>query len=292
MVVYVDIILIENLIMNYAILYTTFFIKKIKVSKIRILISAIIGAIYTIIIFVPKIGKFNNIISKILLSCAMIRVIHKERRLKNFIELLLMFYLTSFTIGGLTFAISFLKHGQIYSYNNSLIIEFPVISSIVALFIGIFLIKNVFKNIKNLIKKDDIFYQLEIYIEKKKSSINAILDTGNMLKDPITKTPVIIVNKNSIKNILPQELLYNIETILGGDCLGKLNNEKIAKRITIIPYTSLGNENGMILGVKPDKIKIEGKVIRNVVIGVYDKELSKRKKYDALFGLDLLKGGV
>lgn len=292
MVVYVDIILIENLIMNYAILYTTFFIKKIKVSKIRILISAIIGAIYTIIIFVPKIGKFNNIISKILLSCAMIRVIHKERRLKKFIELLLMFYLTSFTIGGFAFAISFLKHGQIYNYNNSLIIEFPVVSSIVALFIGIFLIKNVFKNIKNLIKKDDIFYQLEIYIEKKKSSINAILDTGNMLKDPITKTPVIIVNKNSIKNILPQELLYNIETILGGDCLGKLNNEKIAKRITIIPYTSLGNENGMILGVKPDKIKIEGKVIRNVVIGVYDKELSKRKKYDALFGLDLLKGGV
>ncbi len=292
MVVYIDIIFIENLIMNYAILYTTFFIKKIKVSKIRILISAIIGAIYTIIIFVPKIGKFNNIISKILLSCAMIRVIHKERRLKKFIELLLMFYLTSFTIGGLAFAISFLKHGQIYSYNNSLIIEFPVFSSIVALFIGIFLIKNVFKNIKNLIKKDDIFYQLEIYIEKKKSSINAILDTGNMLKDPITKAPVIIVNKNSIKNILPQELLYNIETILGGDCLGKLNNEKIAKRITIIPYTSLGNENGMILGVKPDKIKIEGKVIKNVVIGVYDKELSKRKKYDALFGLDLLKGGV
>ena len=292
MVVYVDIILIENLIMNYAILYTTFFIKKIKVSKIRILISAIIGAIYTIIIFVPKIGKFNNIISKILLSCAMIRVIHKERRLKKFIELLLMFYLTSFTIGGFAFAISFLKHGQIYNYNNSLIIEFPVVSSIVALFIGIFLIKNVFKNIKNLIKKDDIFYQLEIYIEKKKSSITAILDTGNLIKDPITKTPVVIVTKNSIKNILPQELLYNIETILGGDCLGKLNNEKIAKRITIIPYTSLGNENGMILGVKPDKIKIEGKVIRNVVIGVYDKELSKRKKYDALFGLDLLKGGV
>lgn len=292
MVVYVDVIFIENLIMNYAILYTTFYMKKIKVSKIRIFISSIIGAIYAIIIFVPKIGRINNVITKIILSFIMLRIIHKEKKLKKFIELVLMFYLISFTIGGLAFAISFLKSGQIHNYNNSLIIEFPVISSVVALFIGILLIKNVFKNIKNLIKKDDIFYQLEIYIEKKKSSINAILDTGNMLKDPITKAPVIIVNKNSIKNILPQELLYNMETILGGDCLGKLNNEKIAKRITIIPYTSLGNENGMILGVKPDKIIIEGKVIKNVVIGVYDKELSKRKKYDALFGLDLLKGGV
>ena len=292
MVVYVDVIFIENLIMNYAILYTTFYMKKIKVSKIRIFISSIIGAIYSIIMFVPKIGKFNNIITKIILSFIMLRIIHKEKKLKKFIELVLMFYLISFTIGGLAFAISFLKNGQIHNYNNSLIIEFPVISSVVALFIGILLIKNVFKNIKNLIKKEDIFYQLEIYIEKKKSSINAILDTGNMLKDPITKAPVIIVNKNSIKNILPQELLYNMETILGGDCLGKLNNKKIAKRITIIPYTSLGNENGMILGVKPDKIIIEGKVIKNVVIGVYDKELSKRKKYDALFGLDLLKGGV
>ena len=292
MVVYVDIIFIENLIMNYAILYTTFLVKRVKVSKIRILISSIIGAIYSIIIFVPKIEKINNIITKIIISLLMIRIIHKEKKIKEFIELVLMFYLISFTIGGLTFAISFLKKGQIHSYNNSLIIEFPVISSIIGLFIGTFLIKNVFKNMKHLIKKDDIFYQLEIYIEKKKSSINAILDTGNMLKDPITKAPVIIVNKNSIKNILPQELLYNIETILGGDCLGTLNNEKIAKRITIIPYKSLGNENGMILGVKPDKIIIEDKVIKNVVIGVYDKELSKRKKYDALFGLDLLKGGV
>ena len=119
MVVYVDVIFIENLIMNYAILYTTFYMKKIKVSKIRIFISSIIGAIYSIIMFVPKIGKFNSIITKIIISFIMIRIIHKEKKLKKFIELVLMFYLISFTIGGLAFAISFLKSGQIHNYNNT-----------------------------------------------------------------------------------------------------------------------------------------------------------------------------
>ena len=70
--------------------------------------------------------------------------------------------------------------------------------------------------------------------------------------------------------------------------LGIISNQNIAKRITVIPYSSIGNENGMIIGVKPDKIIIENKEIKNVVIGIYEKELSKRKKYEALFGLDLL----
>ena len=288
MIVYIDVVFLENLIMNYGILYTTFLIKRIKASKIKIFISSIIGATYSVLNFIPDMEFVNNVIIKIFVSIIMILIVLKDRKLKKTIEILLVFYLVSFSMGGVAFALALIGKKDIYTYNNGVIIEFPTLISLVALVIGICLIKKVFKNIKFFIKKSDIFYQIEIYIEEKKSSITAILDTGNMLKDPITQAPVIVVNKNSIKEIIPQELEKDMEKILGGDLLGKISNQNIAKRITVIPYSSIGNENGMIIGVKPDKIIIENKEIKNVVIGIYEKELSKRKKYEALFGLDLL----
>ena len=288
MIVYIDVVFLENLIMNYGILYTTFSIKRIKASKIKIFISSIIGATYSVLNFIPDMEFVNNVIIKIFVSIIMILIVLKDRKLKKTIEILLVFYFVSFSMGGVAFAFALIGKKDIYTYNNGVIIEFPTLISLVALVIGICLIKKVFKNIKFFIKKSDIFYQIEIYIEEKKSSITAILDTGNMLKDPITQAPVIVVNKNSIKEIIPQELEKDMEKILGGDLLGRISNQNIAKRITVIPYSSIGNENGMIIGVKPDKIIIENKEIKNVVIGIYEKELSKQKKYEALFGLDLL----
>lgn len=288
MIVYIDVIFLENIIMNYGILYTTFSIKKIKASKMKIFISSIIGAIYSILTFIPYIKFANNFIIKIFISIIMILIISKDRKLKKIIEIILLFYLVSFSMGGIAFAFAFIGNKKIFNYNRGIIIEFPTSISLMALVMGICLIKKVFKNIKVFIKKTDIYYKIEIYIEEKKASITAILDTGNMLKDPITQAPVIVVNKNSIKEIIPQELEKDIEKILGGDLLGKISNQNIARRIAVIPYSSIGNENGIIIGIKPDKIIIENRVIKNVVIGIYEKELSKRKKYDALFGLDLL----
>ncbi|MCI8655136.1 MAG: sigma-E processing peptidase SpoIIGA, partial [Clostridia bacterium] len=68
MTIYLDIVIIENLIMNYIILYATSIIAKKKVRHIRIFISSIIGTIYVIVLYVTKLPIYSNIISKLLLS--------------------------------------------------------------------------------------------------------------------------------------------------------------------------------------------------------------------------------
>ena len=45
MTVYIDIILLENLCMNYIILFATAYIMKLKISHIRLVASSGIGAI-------------------------------------------------------------------------------------------------------------------------------------------------------------------------------------------------------------------------------------------------------
>ena len=46
MTVYIDIIFLENLIINYIILYATGIISKAKIKQLRIILSSIIGATY------------------------------------------------------------------------------------------------------------------------------------------------------------------------------------------------------------------------------------------------------
>ena len=122
-----------------------------------------------------------------------------------------------------------------------------------------------------------------------------MLDTGNMLKDPITGMPVIIAQKEILKDILPNIILDNLSKIVGGDVPQEVYNDENLQYITkfrLIPFSSIGKENGMLLGFKTKKIEIQQedikKVIDNVIVGIYEKNLSKKNEYHALIGLDLL----
>ena len=67
MIIYIDIIFIENIIMNTIILYATAIILKQKVKNIRLIISAVIGSIYSILMYITKLTIYSSIISKFIL---------------------------------------------------------------------------------------------------------------------------------------------------------------------------------------------------------------------------------
>lgn len=283
MIVYVDIVFIENLIINYVILYVTTLLKKIKVSCFRIVLSAMCGSLYAVVSIIVS----DNIISKIILSIVMILIIYPTKDLKKILETLAVFYLISITTGGAAIAISYLVNGyNISVVNETTIVEFPILFSCIGLVLGIILIKITINNVKSKITKKNIFYDIELFVENKKTKIKALLDTGNMLKDPISQKPVIVVTKRSLKDVIPQEILENIKYILGGDRLGNVKTFK--NRIKLIPFYSLGNEHGMLIGIKSNKIIVDNKEIKDVIIGIYEKEFSITKRYDALIGIDLL----
>ena len=91
------------------------------------------------------------------------------------------------------------------------------------------------------------------------------------------------MQKDKIKNFANIDL----EKLIGGD---EPNTEKL--KLKIIPFNSIGKQNGMLIGVKPDFVKIEyedrEEYIYDVVIGMYDKKINK--DYHALIGLELLEG--
>lgn len=155
--------------------------------------------------------------------------------------------------------------------------------------IGFIIITIAFKLIKGKITRKDMHCKLQIVVEDKILNLEAIIDTGNFLRDPITKTPVIVVEKEALRGSIPDELINNLSEIISGK---DVNVGKYLSKIRIIPFSSLGKENGLLIGIKANSVYIqqneESALIKNVIVGIYDGILSKSNKYSALVGLNLL----
>ncbi len=143
---------------------------------------------------------------------------------------------------------------------------------------------------KNKLNIEDMFCKIKISNNGKEQTLRAMIDTGNLLKDPITNSPVIIIEKNKLLNILPKEILENTEKIINGKY--EFSNEylKYASRFRVLPFSSLGKQNGMLLGFKVDKVEAEindEEIIReDAIVGIYDKKLSNKNQYEGLIGLN------
>ena len=160
--------------------------------------------------------------------------------------------------------------------------------------IAFIVIITAFSIVKSKISKKDMFCDIEIKLNEKIVKTKAMIDTGNMLKEPITNTPVVVVEHTLLYECMPKEILNNLENILGGDfekITEDIRNEYISK-LKLIPFSSLGKQNGMLLGIKPQYLKIineeQEQVKENVIIGIYNKSLTKRGEYRALIGIELL----
>ena len=246
MTIYIDVVLIENLIMNYIILLATGIILKKQIKNTRLIIASFIGAIYSIIAYVSTLEIYSNIVLKLLLSIVIVYIAYNPQKLKALWKDILIFYLTSFVFGGAAFALIYvIKPQEILMKNGLFLGTYPLKTAILGGIIGFTLIVVAFKLVKNKISKKDMFCEIEIKINNHIIKTVAMIDTGNLLKEPITNTPVIVVEHTLLYNSIPKEILDNLDAILGGD-LEKIP-EKIRldyiSKLKLIPFSSLGKQN-------------------------------------------------
>ena len=292
MTIYVDIVLFENLCMNYIILFGTAYIIKIKVRHIRIFFASMIGAVYAVLAYSGIFPIYANLITKIVLSICMTYIAFNPKKLKGLIKALIVFYLVSFALGGCAFALLYIVRPQdIFMKNGVLIGTYPLKIALLGGITGFVITYVAFKVVKSRITKNEIIYKAIVKIEKQELEINVLLDTGNMLKDPISDDSVIMIEKTKLYKILPKELLDNINKFLGGE-FENAENLEYKKRIRFIPFTSVGKQNGMLLGIKADLVKIitdvDEIINEKAIIGIYEKTFSKSGKYSGLIRLDIL----
>ena len=281
--------------MNTIILYATAIILKTNPKFIRILISSGIGSLYAIILYITNMKIYTSEISKVILSIIMVYIAFNPQSVKKMWKQVLIFYLTSFVFGGVSlYLIYIMKPQEILMRNGMFVGDYVLKVIMFGAIVAFFVIKVSLKIIKTKINPKDIYCKIKLKLNGKQIETNAMIDTGNLVKEPITNTPVVIVESSLLYEVLPKEILNNLENILSGDLSNvpeELKNEYISK-LKCIPFSSLGKQNGMLVGIKADEIEIENeeekKKNNNVIIGIYDNSLTKRGEYRALIGIEMI----
>lgn len=297
-VIYIDVLIVENFFMNYLLLYFINRFCKCRTKKWRIIIAALIGAFYVLVVFYPDLQEFYSVIMKFMISVLMIIAAFSPHELKKFFKILVLFYLEAFIIGGFLLGIFYLNNPTPEIINGALFIssispspEYIIIGSIIA----IALIKFGFDYFEGYYVNDKTSVQMDIVLNNKKCRVTALIDTGNSLKDPITNVPVIIVYYKTIIDILPEELKEAILMDYSYEIFKKrIMDSELKSRIRIIPYKALGVENGILVGIRMDlvisKLKSKTNVIKEPIIALYNKPISNAGDYQALTYPGIIKG--
>ncbi len=299
-VIYLDILILENIVINYMILAVTAKFSRIKTSSLRLFIGALVGALYIIFVFLPDMKIYTSVFAKIILSFVMIAIAFKFGRIVSFFKTLALFYITTFVFAGAGFALLYFNSKGIMVKNGVVVLDrsLPFLDTkwtqtLLALALAGIITRILWEIIHSI--KDKVMVQLYISFDSKIIGLYALVDTGNALHDPLTNMPVVIVEFGAIKDILPGEIRKVFEECSDIDLANitkAISNTTWFTRFRLIPFTSLGKENGMLVGFKPDFIEIdndnEKKDIKDVVIGIYTRSLSKNEKYKALLSPDLI----
>lgn len=292
--VYIDVLVLENTIINFLILYVTSRFAKVRIPSWRILLGAIIGTAYVVILLLmPSVTFYYSIFAKFALSLAIIAVSFWTPRIKEFLKILVCFYISTFVFAGGAFALiyitgsgGFVRNGVYYIFQKANGITMVLIVLFIAILVKVF-----YEIIQNRASKAKLLIPLSILMDNRTLNIKGLVDTGNSLHDPLSNLPVVVVEFSSLKEMLPVKLASVLNC--GADDLGKISGIITdcdwSSRVRLVPFSSLGKENGLLLGFRPDRIFI-GENNKEVlaIVCIYNRKLSANNSYSALLSPELV----
>jgi stage II sporulation protein GA (sporulation sigma-E factor processing peptidase) len=299
--IYLDIVILENIVINYLILLVTAKFSKNRSSNLRLLLGAVLGAAYlAAMLLLPEMKIYTTLLSKCLLSFGMIAVTFHLKKLSEFLKTLLIFYASTFIFAGAGFALMFFNQDWGILRNGVMVTPLSFFNTswaelLLALAVTLIILRVIWDMIQNRFLREKLLVLLRITFDKKAIELFALVDTGNSLHDPLTNMPVVVVEFSAIRDLLPEDIRGIFEKDPDMDLnavTATISCSDWFSRFRLIPFTSLGKENGMLIGFRPDYIEIgsenEKKGVRDVIVGIYNKALSRNEKYRALVNPELM----
>jgi stage II sporulation protein GA (sporulation sigma-E factor processing peptidase) len=115
-----------------------------------------------------------------------------------------------------------------------------------------------------------------------------LIDTGNQLYDPLTRTPVMVMEASNWENELPPAWLKGIRDSQVDRLIAGLDSEPFAwqDRLRLVPFRGINRGSQFMLAVKPDSVEInrDGQVYETskVLIGLDGGKLAADGAYQAI----------
>lgn len=280
-VVYLDRVLLLNLLVDYLLLLTTAQLAGIPLRRGRLALCAAVGALYAGAVFLPGLGWLAHPLCRAAMGVAM--ALTAWRRESHPWRLTALFFLLAGGLGGLILALG-LASGSVAAYVGRLYraeISWPVLLGAALGFYA--LLHLVFRQAAR--HGGGEIMDATISIGGQSRAVRVLHDTGNTLRSPVTGQPVLVLEQTSLGGLLPPE----VERIVTRrappeERMAQLHATDLGRRFSLLPFCSIGAPEGLLLAVCSDSVQIGGTTYPRTLVALSPGPVSDGGGYQALWG--------
>ncbi len=270
MYIYVDVLIIVNVYVNYFLLKSTAKLTHTHLNTVRCILSSIMGSLFSFLIFLPHLPLILLTLIRLLSAILIVFVAFNEKKLRMLFKMSLIFLLISVAFAGVEYAFSLLSNkNSVLFFNSVLYVNISLLTLVISTIIS-YLIISLFRYYIDHSNETDRDFSIIISLHNKQAIIKAKCDSCNNLVDAFSGRPVIICSKTGVDKIFNQDYLNDIFS----DNFDNYNNKDGWR---IIPYSTI-DSTGLIRCFKPDSVLIKDCIsnkIKNVevYIGISEKDI-------------------
>lgn len=262
--IYADVLFFINCSMDFLALYLAARLLHREIHTGRLLAAAALGALYAILTLYLSVGNFAVMLANIAASAVLVLVgLFPHRRWRDYLSGIAVFYGVSFLLGGAMTALynlvnSFLFSDKVHAFGNFLDVEAELS------FGGFFLLAAASAGISFFFGR--LFVRsrarqtarVELELASRRVRISLLVDSGNLLCDPIGGKPVLVVSFAAVEPILYAELRAFFANPVP-DRIALLSRDG-ARRVRVIPA-----EGGLYFAFRPDAVLVNGTAVSALV---------------------------
>lgn len=189
MTVYVELVIFNNLAINALLIILTLSFRKRKMSALRIIISAVIGAAVAVGYAIAPTAW--QIVTRVLLAPILVAIFDKysgktkPKKFADYIQSLLAFCFLTFALGGCVYGLSYMLGVDIKGYATLGLCAAG--ACVVVLFVR--------RVVKGAAKRSRRYEDVYIELNGKALRVKGLCDSGNTLTDEFSGLPVMILSR-------------------------------------------------------------------------------------------------
>lgn len=261
MIVYIEYVILDNLFMNVLICFVTYKILRAKVDYFQTIIVSSLGSVFAIMLPLIHIPNFFLVVVKLWIGLMLgyILSFHLPKKIYG----ILIFFISTFLMGGIVLSINYIQYGDIDSAINKPLTPIPLwLCILILLFFGIIIVRliGLFHQ-----KTDTTNFErdVEIFINDNSIKLNGLVDSGNRLY--YFDQPLSIINYHKIKHILDKNTIDAIQQINNTNPIhsSTQQQEQNKKNIRFVELETLNGVNKIIV-IKSQKIVLYSKQKMNI----------------------------
>ncbi len=281
MTVYADVLLIINLFVNYILLLCSARIMKNSASRLRILPGAAVGSIYGLVIFLPPLPVLFEWILRIAATALIVLCTFGYGSIRKYLRCFFTFLTVSMVFGGMmqVLWLTVSPAGMVYS-GGAYYFDIDIVVLAVSVVLCFAAVSIVSTFIERRAPREALAI-LTVYRGQRCVRLNALIDTGNSLRESFSGYPVAVAEKSAVSGILPSAV---------SEYLSGAAPDGAGPAFRLIVHSTVSG-TGVMPAFRPDyaEIRTVSRTVRTdkIYIAVTENNIAKGE-YEAILNPDLL----